>query len=525
MPKQLKAKNTLYATRVDRIAVVDRGAVPDAEILVFKRLKEENIEKGVTAFSDLPLADKTHAWDASAAVSRIRKWAGGPDKEKVSWTKYKKAFMWVNSQDADNYAAYKLPYADIIDGQLKAVPRAIIAIVQVLAGGRGGVKIPTEDKRKVLTHCKKYYKKMGTKFPEITIKILEKGMFAQQSFYRRFVIRGTFAAVETLMDSVWDAIYGDAEDVGKNLKESFADFKSVVKDVLAKIMKKEKINKDAREDKLTKDEVSQSFARGLSITAIMEGFSYFKCSMGYLMSGYNDMEEPDETLEEVMNQFEKFVIENGTEIVANKRDSSWGDEMIEKEGRTISDARLRKLKAALSVLNDVVQETETRYSKQNKEVGSMEELKEILEKVNKISTSVEEISKTVKTHDDVLKERKYIQTEDEIKKAADAKVVADKKLADDKVIADKKIADDKVVEDKKIADDAVEKKKVDDAKEDRLVKIEGSVEKFGKLADLLEKKIGVKTGLDEGDEGSGEGEGDEDIFAKTLKDGELPEKK
>jgi len=44
-----KAKNRLHATRVDRIAIVDKPAVPDAEIVIFKRhvegVNESIIEK------------------------------------------------------------------------------------------------------------------------------------------------------------------------------------------------------------------------------------------------------------------------------------------------------------------------------------------------------------------------------------------------------------------------------------------------------------------------------------------------
>jgi len=42
-----KAKNILHASKVDRIAIVDRPAVPDAEILIFKRHIEDGIEKNI----------------------------------------------------------------------------------------------------------------------------------------------------------------------------------------------------------------------------------------------------------------------------------------------------------------------------------------------------------------------------------------------------------------------------------------------------------------------------------------------
>ena len=47
-----KAKYKLHATKVDRIAIVDRPAVPDAEIVVFKRQKDIEIDSQQQKFYD-----------------------------------------------------------------------------------------------------------------------------------------------------------------------------------------------------------------------------------------------------------------------------------------------------------------------------------------------------------------------------------------------------------------------------------------------------------------------------------------
>ncbi len=118
--------------------------------------------KGSTGFQDLPLADASISWKKSEAVTRVREFTKSKDKPSAS---YKKAFMWFDSKNSDNFTAYKLPYADVIDGKLKAVPRAIFAVAVVLGGGRGGVDIPDADKQKVILHVKKYYKKMNRPSP------------------------------------------------------------------------------------------------------------------------------------------------------------------------------------------------------------------------------------------------------------------------------------------------------------------------------------------------------------------------
>src|SRR3982074_2435690 len=110
----------------------------------------------VTAFQDLPLADRDREWDGDAAEKRVRKWAGAEDKPNE---KYRNAHVWYDSDKKDNFTAYKLLIADVIDGELKAVPRAVMAAAAILDGARGGINIPAEDVDRVKTHLAKYYKK------------------------------------------------------------------------------------------------------------------------------------------------------------------------------------------------------------------------------------------------------------------------------------------------------------------------------------------------------------------------------
>lgn len=116
--------------------------------------------KAVVPFQDLPLADMDRSWDADAAVARVRRWAGGPDKEEIDWGKYRKAFVWYDAENPENYGSYKLPIADVIDGRLMAVPRAIFAAAAVVQGARGGVDIPEGDIPAVKRHLARYYAKM-----------------------------------------------------------------------------------------------------------------------------------------------------------------------------------------------------------------------------------------------------------------------------------------------------------------------------------------------------------------------------
>lgn len=116
----------------------------------------------VTPFQDLPLADRGHQWDADEAERRVRHRAGVEDKPNE---KYRQAFVWYDENRPDNFTSYKLPMANVIDGKLMAVPRAVIAAGAVLDGARGGVHIPEEAIGKAKAHIAKYYAKMGEKPP------------------------------------------------------------------------------------------------------------------------------------------------------------------------------------------------------------------------------------------------------------------------------------------------------------------------------------------------------------------------
>ena len=116
----------------------------------------------VTQFQDLPLADRDRAWDGDAAERRVRRWA---DAEGAPTAKYRDAHVWHDADNDDNYGAYKLLIADVIDGKLRAVPRAIMSAGGVMQGARGGVDLPEGDIDRVKAHLARYYRKMGDEAP------------------------------------------------------------------------------------------------------------------------------------------------------------------------------------------------------------------------------------------------------------------------------------------------------------------------------------------------------------------------
>ena len=116
----------------------------------------------VTKFQDLPLADRDREWDGDAAERRVRQWAGAEDEPNA---KYRDAHVWYDGDKADNFTAYKLLIADVVDGRLTAVPRGVMTAGNVMQGSRGGVDLPQDDIDRVKSHLAKYYEKMDEEAP------------------------------------------------------------------------------------------------------------------------------------------------------------------------------------------------------------------------------------------------------------------------------------------------------------------------------------------------------------------------
>jgi hypothetical protein len=116
----------------------------------------------VTTFRDLPLADRDREWDGDAAEKRVRKWAGAQEEPNA---KYRDAHVWYDADKKDNFGSYKLLIADVVDGRLRVVPRAVMAAAAVMQGSRGGIDLPKNDIDRVKSHLAKYYRKMGDEAP------------------------------------------------------------------------------------------------------------------------------------------------------------------------------------------------------------------------------------------------------------------------------------------------------------------------------------------------------------------------
>lgn len=126
------------------------------------------IERGAMAYGDLPLSERGHAWDGSAARSRMAKAAssdGSGDKDKIDWNEYARGFFWFDGDSAETLGAYKLPFADVVDGKRTAIWGGVTAAAQRL----DGTDIPDADKETVRTTISQYYSKAAEQFEDDSI--------------------------------------------------------------------------------------------------------------------------------------------------------------------------------------------------------------------------------------------------------------------------------------------------------------------------------------------------------------------
>lgn len=115
-----------------------------------------------------PFADRDMEWNAADAVVRLREWAGGVVFDDIDKAMYRKGFLWYDDAE-ETFAAYKLPYVDIIDGEPHIIPRAVFAVAGALSGARGGVDIPDADAAAVKRGVNSLYARLAQELEDDTI--------------------------------------------------------------------------------------------------------------------------------------------------------------------------------------------------------------------------------------------------------------------------------------------------------------------------------------------------------------------
>ncbi len=107
---------------------------------------------------DLPLAPRDYKFEREAAFDRVVAWAGGATN--INFAKFRKAFLCFDPERPDEVESYKGQVADVIEGELCAIPKAI----EQVAGWALHEGSAAEKER-----LERYYEKMAVEFGDETL--------------------------------------------------------------------------------------------------------------------------------------------------------------------------------------------------------------------------------------------------------------------------------------------------------------------------------------------------------------------
>lgn len=109
---------------------------------------DEDLVASINAnsWSSMPVAERETEWDADESIARISSWAGGDGN------KFGRPFLW-KAKDGQplNPDSYRLPIADVVNGKLVLIPRAVFEAGKILSGAHGALNnVITDPERDAL---------------------------------------------------------------------------------------------------------------------------------------------------------------------------------------------------------------------------------------------------------------------------------------------------------------------------------------------------------------------------------------
>lgn len=145
----------LKVVRLDEIALTAIPMNEECRVLSVKSAQ-------ALPFAELPLAAAGTPWDAPAAAARVLAWAKSQGKPTA---KAMAAYLGFERGKADSMEACHGLFADVVDGQLKAVPAALYAFaadaLEARITGKGAERFPDG----MLNHAGKYLTLLAEPLP------------------------------------------------------------------------------------------------------------------------------------------------------------------------------------------------------------------------------------------------------------------------------------------------------------------------------------------------------------------------
>lgn len=133
-------------------------------------------------------------WNSELANQRWREYSNSTEAPSEM---YKKAFLYYNQQEPNNFGSYHLQVVDIINGEPMINQNAVIAVYQVMQGARGGLKVvPSSEIPKLIAVVKELYQKINNVRQQENIELLPEPDFKMYEIEMKIGNIGTRAYAE-----------------------------------------------------------------------------------------------------------------------------------------------------------------------------------------------------------------------------------------------------------------------------------------------------------------------------------------
>lgn len=121
---------------------------------------------GIVPFQDLPILTvdgkvaTAQPWNVEKALANVKKFT---DSLEEATSAYKGAFLVFDSEHSKDHDAYRVQIADIIDGKMVILPRAMFAAAVTIQANT--IKMGDKGRMAIKVAVTKYYEKMGLECP------------------------------------------------------------------------------------------------------------------------------------------------------------------------------------------------------------------------------------------------------------------------------------------------------------------------------------------------------------------------
>ena len=305
--------NWLKDIEVEEISYVDRPAI-DKRFIAIKRLDEET--KSVLPFHANSPLPEDEPWDAGAEV------------KKAEINDLKMMCAWFDSTNPDVKSSYKLPHHKC-NSSYNVVWNGVKAAMGALLGARGGVDIPTNDRKAVYNHLAKHYAQFDKEPPDFK----EFDEDSEKSFVNK--VKDIFLRGQKVGRVLSKANEDKLMQVANELKNA----SDIIKAVLSTIENK-KEDSDMNDDEIRAliDEKFTEFSKQLEDKFVTKTVD-------------EEKQKEDEKIEEEKN-------ETKNEIISKLEDINKKFENIDEQIKSLNDEIHKKPESDKQNVNDGIKKEE-----------------------------------------------------------------------------------------------------------------------------------------------------------------------